>query len=63
MAAVMVSMPAKSHATSSQPGLWMIRAISAGTRKMPEPIMAPATIIDESNRPSWRLNPDAAGFA
>jgi hypothetical protein len=31
--------------------------MSVETRKMPEPIMEPATIIVESNNPSPRMNP------
>lgn len=46
----MVSTPATAHATRSQPALPIWRAISAGTIKMPEPIMAPTTIMVESNK-------------
>src|SRR5262249_14355679 len=40
--------------TSSHPGLPTCLEISAETIKMPDPIIAPATIIVESNRPSPR---------
>src|SRR5947208_3253675 len=49
-------MPVTSHATSSQPGLPMSRAICAETMKMPEPIIEPMTTMVESYRPSPRLN-------
>ena len=41
----------------SQPDDPTWRAMSAGTMKMPEPIIDPATIIVESSRPSSRTNP------
>ena len=56
-AAATVTTAANSHATSSQPGLPILRAISAETMKMPEPIMAPITIMVESKTPSSRTKP------
>src|SRR6185437_4475262 len=50
----MVSTPANAQATSSHPALPIVRAMSADTMKMPEPIMMPTTTITESNRPSPR---------
>src|SRR6476469_7628191 len=44
-------MPANTQATISQPGLPMFRAMSAGTMKMPDPIITPMTTIAESNSP------------
>ena len=44
----MVSAPATSQATSSQPALPTLRAMSAETMKMPEPIIDPTTTIVES---------------
>ena len=44
----MVSRPVTTHAPSSQPGLPIVRAMSADTMKMPDPIIAPMTIIVES---------------
>src|SRR5215207_1746340 len=52
----MVSTPVTTPATSSQPGLPTWRAMSAGTMKMPEPIIDPTTTIVASYRPSPRLN-------
>ena len=43
-----MSTPATSQATSSQPGLPTLRAMSADTMKMPEPIIEPTTTIVES---------------
>ena len=57
MAAVTVSTPVTSHATSSQPGAPTCRLISAETIKIPEPIIEPATIIVESSKPSPRTKP------
>jgi hypothetical protein len=50
----MVRVPAMPHATSNQPALPICRAISAGTMKIPEPIMAPTTSMMESNKPNSR---------
>src|SRR5882757_2786102 len=61
-APAMVSAPATAHATSSQPGLPMLRAISAETMKIPEPIMTPATIMVESNNPNPRENSWLSGI-
>ena len=52
----MVRAPAMHHATRSQPGLPISRAISADTMKMPEPIMTPTTSMVESKRPRPREN-------
>src|SRR6185503_18839812 len=49
-------MPVTSHAASSQPGLPMLRAMSAETMKIPEPIIDPTTTIVESYRPRPRWN-------
>ena len=43
-----VSTPAMSQPTSIQPGLPMVRAMSADTRKIPEPIIEPMTTMVES---------------
>src|SRR5438876_661238 len=45
------------QATNSQPGEPTCRDISAETRKMPEPIIEPATIVVESSSPRPRMNP------
>jgi len=52
----MVSTPAKPQATRSHPALPIFRAISAGTIKMPDPIMAPTTNMVESKRPNPCVN-------
>ena len=44
--------PVMSQTRSSQPGEPTVRAMSAVTMKMPEPIIEPTTIIVASNRPS-----------
>ena len=51
----MVSAAATIQATKNQPGLPIVRDMSAATIKTPEPIMAPATIIVESKNPSSRF--------
>jgi hypothetical protein len=43
-----VSTPVTTHATSSQPALPRLLAMSPETRKMPDPIIEPTTIIVES---------------
>ena len=50
-APMIVNAPVMSQTTSSQPADPVCRAMSAETMKMPEPIIAPATIMVESNRP------------
>src|SRR5215213_4314123 len=55
-APTIVSRPATSHATSSQPALPTVRAMSAETMKMPDPIIEPTTTMVESYKPSPRLN-------
>ena len=50
-----------SQTRSSRPGEPTVRAISALTMKMPEPIMAPMTIIMASNRDISRLKCGAPG--
>src|SRR6185369_10037550 len=49
-APVMVRTPARAQAASSQPGEATKRADSAETRKMPEPIIEPTTIMVASSR-------------
>ena len=49
-------MPVIIHEASSQPGLPTLRAISAETMKMPEPIIDPATSMVESNSPRVRAS-------
>ena len=49
-------MPATIHAASSQPGAPTLRAMSADTMKIPDPIIEPTTTIVESYRPRPRLN-------
>src|ERR1019366_10122613 len=46
------------QAASSPPVEPVCRAMSADTMKMPEPIIDPATIMVESNRPRPRTKPD-----
>src|SRR2546427_399421 len=53
--------PVTSQTTSSQPEEPTVRAMSALTMKMPDPIMDPMTIIVESRSPSSRLNSRPAG--
>jgi hypothetical protein len=60
---VIVSSPVTTQVSSSQPAEPVVRAISAETMKMPEPIIEPATIIVESSRPSSRRKPVAGGEA
>src|ERR1041384_7903662 len=59
-AAGTVSTPVISQATSSQPGLPTCRAVSADTRKMPEPIIEPTTTALASSSPRARLNARAS---
>ena len=59
----MVSAPVSTQATSSHPGLPIVRAISAETMKMPEPIIDPTTTIVESNRPRPRVNSVSSSVA
>ena len=47
---------------SSQPAEPTWRAISAGTMKIPEPIIEPATIMVESSNPSSRMKPVVASW-
>src|SRR5215471_3944651 len=49
-APVIVNTPAAAHATSSQPGAPTNRDDSAETRKIPDPIIDPITIIVASKR-------------
>ncbi len=44
--------PARAQTTSSQPGDPVERAMAAETRKMPEPIIEPATMAVASQSPS-----------
>src|SRR5947208_1735715 len=53
-APVIVSKPAKAHASSNQPGAPLNRDDSADVIKMPEPIIDPMTIIIASIGPSAR---------
>src|SRR5438094_10515762 len=55
---VIVSRPAKAHASSNQPGAPLNRDDSADVIKMPEPIIDPMTIIVASIGPSARTRPD-----
>src|SRR6266568_6914077 len=48
----MVRTPVTTHAPKTSAGELAVRAISASTRKMPDPIMEPATIAVELKRPS-----------
>src|SRR5215831_16930247 len=57
-AAATVKIPVISHTTSNQPGPPTCLEISAETRKIPEPIIDPATIIVESSKPSARKRPE-----
>ena len=41
---------------SIQPGVWTARAISEGTRKMPDPMIVPMTMLIVSKRPSSRAS-------
>ncbi len=50
----MVRTPVNTHAASSQPGELIIRAMSAETMKIPEPIIAPITIMVASYSPMPR---------
>src|SRR5580704_2283416 len=50
-AAATVRAPASSQAASSQPGDPVSRATSAETRKMPDPIIDPATMVVASKSP------------
>jgi hypothetical protein len=57
-----VMTPAISHDISIQPGPPTVRAMSALTMKMPDPIMDPITIIVESSSLSSRLNSRAVSM-
>src|SRR5262245_20826038 len=48
---------------SSQPALPIVRAISAETMKMPDPIIDPMTTMVESYSPSPRLNSVSSAVA
>src|SRR6476660_7856111 len=48
------------QAVSTQPADPRSRAISAETRKIPEPIIAPTTTMMASNRPMDRTNPSSS---
>src|SRR5260370_28447777 len=48
----MVRIPVTAHAPTTSAGEFAVRAISASTRKTPDPIMDPATIALELKRPS-----------
>src|SRR5262249_39371612 len=52
----MVRAPVSNQATSSHPAPPTLRAISAETMKIPEPIIDPTTTIVESYNPRPRLN-------
>src|SRR5436309_2448652 len=56
MAPTTVRTPVNAQAASNQPALPSVRAISADTRKMPDPIIDPTTTIVESKRPRPREN-------
>src|SRR5579863_3531447 len=61
-------MPVTTHAPSTSAGELAVRAMSASTRKMPDPIMEPATSAVELKRPSVCTMPGAldvpdAGFS
>ncbi len=53
-------MPVTSQTTRIQPEEPTSRAMSAGTMKMPEPIIEPATIMVASSNPKSRTNPFSA---
>ncbi len=57
-----VRTPVMSQTTSSRPGEPTVRAMSALTMKMPEPIMAPMTIIMASNKRHLALEAAGCGF-
>ncbi len=59
----MVRSPVTTQTAMSHPAEPTWRAISAGTMKMPEPIIDPATIMVESSRPSSRTKPGSAVLA
>jgi hypothetical protein len=54
MAAIIVMMPVMAQATSNHPGAPTVFDISALTIKIPDPIMDPITIAEESNKFSFR---------
>ena len=56
-AAAMVSTPVITHAMSIQPGLLIMRDMSAETIKIPDPIMTPMVIMTESKRLRPRTKP------
>src|SRR5215831_8626407 len=53
----MVRTPVITQAMSIQPGLLIMRAMSAETMKMPDPIMTPMVIMTESKRLRPRTKP------
>src|SRR5258705_6948027 len=55
-APVIVSTPARAHATSSHPGAPTSRDDSAEVMKIPDPIIDPTTIIVASTRPRPRTS-------
>ena len=48
------------HAASKPPVDPALRAMSAETMKMPEPIIDPTTIVVESNKPKPRTKPEVS---
>ena len=58
---MIVRIPVMSQTSSSRPGEPTVRAMSALTMKMPDPIMAPMTIIMASKRDISRLKCGAPG--
>src|ERR1700676_257914 len=55
--------PVITHAASNPPVDPALRAMSAETMKMPEPIIDPTTIVVESNKPSPRTKPEESASA
>ena len=53
----MVMMAVTTHAPRKRAGELVPRAMSASTRKMPDPIMDPATMAVELNSPRLCTNP------
>src|SRR2546423_12708815 len=62
-APVIVSTAASAHATSSHPGAPTNFDDSAETRKIPDPIIEPITIMVASNKLSPRTSFDCSAFA
>src|SRR6266480_815521 len=60
-APVIVSKPARAHASRSHPGAPLNRDDSAEVIKMPDPIIEPITIIVASIGPSARTRLDCCG--